>query len=495
VEAALPGMAERLDAEILLLNFGNAVGFFRLPELGLVEVCSGKWDQADWERMLRDLTELALGLPFAAEVAAALPYDRSVAMREDVLYHMFVYLRHILATAAARHEHLLPALQQILQAPHQRFERVQREVSLPQARQVDAASLARLVSGQSGLASVSGTVYARLPLARTFNGYLPLRVHERHVEVDYDTAENRFVKSFVSSAEAIIERMRALMRERRADAFRQRILVDCDVMSRALRPVIQHQFWQEVGSMAHVPASSPVLQRRRGYREVYGHWARLRLAAHIPLDPATVRDLLEGKDIALLYELWCFFVLVREVEQQLGSPAYAGRPQASPLEISIKQGLEVRWADGTRVLYNQSFSRPHGSYSVTLRPDIALHVPSGPNAGLHLLDAKFKLDRLTTLIPETEDAAEDRADERRGTYKRADLYKMHTYRDAIRETRSVWILYPGDAFRFYSREPLAVVPSTPLPHLLNGVGAIPLQPDSEHAELQIAVRRLLGQEG
>ena len=63
----------------------------------------------------------------------------------------------------------------------------------------------------------------------------------------------------------------------------------------------------------------------------------------IPLDRDGMRDLLELKNIALLYELWVFLV------------------------------------------YNQRFSRSRRgqrhSYSVPLIPDIALRVPGGPNAG------------------------------------------------------------------------------------------------------------------
>ncbi|MBK7780999.1 MAG: hypothetical protein IPJ58_09580 [Ardenticatenia bacterium] len=106
-----------------------------------------------------------------------------------------------------------------------------------------------------------------------------------------------------------------------------------------------------------------------------------------------------------------------------------------------------------------------------LRPDIALTVPDGPGRGLHLLDAKFRLQRVADLVGEGmagteggwsgdpgggEEAREERleAEERRGSFKRADLYKMHTYRDAIRGARSVWALYPGDEARFF---PAAIV--------------------------------------
>jgi predicted component of viral defense system (DUF524 family) len=117
-------------------------------------------------------------------------------------------------------------------------------------------------------------------------------------------------------------------------------------------------------------------------------------------------------------------------------------------------------------------------------------VGAGPNAVLHLLDAKFRVDRVDAMLDDEETPRED-ADERRGVFKRADLYKMHTYRDAIPAARSVWILYPGTDFRFFARAPgpvateAAQVPMSP-----DGVGAIPLSPTGSRVALMGSSRGL-----
>jgi len=250
--------------------------------------------------------------------------------------------------------------------------------------------------------------------------------------------------------------------------------------------------------MVHLPASSPVLQHRRGYRDVYRHFAKLRLTTRLPLTPELARDLLEAKDIAQLYEIWSYFALVREIEYLLGAPARAERPHVGPTELTMPHDLEVAWADGTRLLYNRTFARSapteRWSYSVVLRPDIALYVPKGPNAGLHLLDAKFKVDTLDTLMPDTADASEERhAEERRGTFKRGDLYKMHTYRDAIPNAHSVWILYPGTETRFFdaTKGTMSTTLVT-LPMKFEGVGAIPLLPDGATGALRHILVQMFG---
>jgi predicted component of viral defense system (DUF524 family) len=111
---------------------------------------------------------------------------------------------------------------------------------------------------------------------------------------------------------------------------------------------------------------------------------------------------------------------------------------------------------------------------------------------LHLLDAKFRVDRLDALLPLDDETEAERAEERIGTFKRGDLYKMHTYRDAIPQADSVWILYPGTEMRFFDAtggRPVA----TPelLPHRPMGVGVLPLTPTDELAAPIAAVLRVL----
>ena len=255
-------------------------------------------------------------------------------------------------------------------------------------------------------------------------------------------------------------------------------------MEGSLLPIARHSMWEEVGRMVRIPFSSTVLQRRRGYRRVLQHFSRIRLAPMIPLDKDGMRDLLELKNIALLYELWTFFRLVHEISAVLGSPPVrSGRLASDLFQTAFAAGGTFEWDPGVRLVYNQRFSRSRRgqrhSYSVPLIPDIALRVPDGPNAGLHLFDAKFRVQALTDVGL----AADEKGAERAGSFKRADIWKMHAYRDAIPDARSVWILYPGGQFRFFGVPggggPSGCrVGSSPegLPGEFEGVGAIPVAP-------------------
>lgn len=499
IERALGSCAERVTADVLFVDFGNSLGLLRVEPLGEIEVVSGKMTGADFDRMLTDLVEEASALPFAVDAPTALPYDRSVTASLDVAYHAFVYLRHILSDSAVREDRLLPALNLILRDPHRLFRRELQSVPLELAHRADAQSIHGIITRRHSCVRAEAGPLARHPLTRALGGYLPLRVDQTVVRATLDTAENRFVKSFLRMAQGITEAMRAACTNARRPAFAERIQADCDHLDRLLLPIARHGLWNEVGPVIHFPAASTVLQRRRGYRDVLRHFARLRLASRrIPLNDEQVRDLLEAKDGALLYELWSFFQVVRAVCAQRGARAPGRIVQANDFQVGTERGLALTWADGTRVLYNAAFSRSRSprSYSVGLRPDVTIEVPDGLNQGLHLLDAKFRLDTLDDVMPTvTSDDTVDQvnAEERRSTFKRGDLYKMHAYRDAIRGARSVWVLYPGDELRFFPVDGPMVRDSKDLPiGLLKGVGAIPLRLAEGGADdLYVTVGRIL----
>src|SRR5205807_1629120 len=85
-------------------------------------------------------------------------------------------------------------------------------------------------------------------------------------------------------------------------------------------------------------------------------------------------------------------------------------------------------------------------------------------------------------LTESETLIEDH----QGTFKPEDIYKMHTYLDAIPQARSAWILYPGRELRFFGREENTIILSVQgLPQVMQGVGAIPLKPDKEE-QLELA---------
>ncbi len=504
-ERALAGFAERLDQELLAVRFGNAVGRFRWGDArsggATFEVVSGKWTAADFDAMLADLAAKVAGLPFKAGVSGALPYERGAAAREQILYHAFVYLRHatlaIADRASNRLDPLPQALTAVLAAPHRRWDREGFRVATDRATRIDESTLLEAVAGRRPLYRAPPTLAARIPLARALRGLLPQDLVESRLRVSVDTPENRFVKAFLALAADMTERLRTALTERPGSAtpFSRRLADDTRKVDRALGPFRRHALWNEVGRMVHFPVASTTLQRRRGYRQIFSHFARLQLITRLPVDAAQIDDLLELKDIAQLYEIWTFFVLADELSRFLGTPETALTHRVGRFDVKVPENhAAVTWPNGTVLEYNPRFSRsqPGGrnSYSVPLRPDLGLRIASGSNQGLHLLDAKFRLKRVGEWARgESEHLA---AEERRGDFKRGDLYKMHTYRDAIPDARSVWILYPGTEICFFGCDGSVCQDPRELPAACAGVGAVPLRPgDKRHSSLQQVLATLL----
>ena len=479
----------RVGTDALVLNLVNSVGTLELPHLGTLNLVTRKFGENQFDAMLRELTDAATTLPFSASEAAAGRYSVSTAPRDDVLYHAFVYLRYILSDRAPEEVRLLPALEMIVREPHRLWHSHRHDVRIEAMTRVDAHTPLDLVT-RSGIAVTMASLSpSGARLAKRLRCRLPESVSERKIRPTTDTPENRFVKAFIGQARTIIGRMRSAVSSPRPNAFRRNLLRDCDRMEASLMPIARHSMWEEVGRMVRIPFSSTVLQRRRGYRRVLQHFSRIRLAPTIPLDRDGMRDLLELKNIALLYELWTFFRLVDEISAVLGRPPVrSGRLATGPFETAFPAGGIYEWDPGVRLVYNQRFSRSRKrqrySYSVPLIPDIALRIPDGPMARLHLFDAKFRVQALTDVgLPADDKDDDEKAAERAGSFKRADIYKMHAYRDAIPEARSVWILYPGGEFQFFGKpedggQRGGRVVSSPegLPEELKGVGAIPMAP-------------------
>ena len=364
----------------LILDLVNSVGVLNLPHLGEVELVTGKFGPEQFDAMLRELTESATTLPFSAGEAAAGRYSVSTAPRDEVLYHAFVYLRYILSHRAPDGVRLLPALEMIVREPHRLWHSDRRDVRIEAMTRVDAHTPLDLVTRPGTAVVASSLSPSGARLAERLGWRLPEAVSERKIRPTADTPENRFVKAFVGQARTIIGRMRSAVSSRRPDPFRRNLLRDCDRMEASLMPIARHSMWEEVGRMVRIPFSSTVLQRRRGYRRVLQHFSRIRLAPMIPLDKDGMRDLLELKNIALLYELWTFFRLVHEISAVLGSPPVrSGRLASDLFQTAFAAGGTFEWDPGVRLVYNQRFSRSRRgqrhSYSVPLIPDIAL---SGP---------------------------------------------------------------------------------------------------------------------
>jgi hypothetical protein len=194
--------------------------------------------------------------------------------------------------------------------------------------------------------------------------------------------------------------------------------------------------------------------------------------------------------------------LIEETKDTFGIKLRSGKHL--PLSGTSKQpgrGLEVRFSYNRTFSSNKTASQT-GSWTKHMRPDYTLSMwPVGFTEAqaeaqelmVHVhFDAKYRLEQAASLLSSAADAEgasddedtteedETKQTEVSGTYKRADLLKMHAYRDAIRRSHGAYVVYPGDK---QDGEPFQG-----FHEVLPGLGAFALRPGNGTDALQKFLR-------
>ena len=396
-----------------------------------------------FRRLLEDLFARAARLPFTFSG----PTSRSVS--EALRPPTPLFTLHFLCQHAPR---LRTALAIIQAAPHRRLADYPAVVPLAEAAEADADVLISILHTPQEWVPAGG-----FPLAERLQGHAPARVWQRRPEETTDTPENRFVLAFLRQVLTAAEVLPTQRWWGNVPSDRQATVRETATL---LRQAILHPMFDEVGPLHHLPLASQVLLRRDGYRDLLELWQMFHQARR-PLF-GQFQQAMEVRDIATLYETWAFFALVEEIAIQVGeSPAIDLRLSD---ERGLEQRAEARFGSAGKLVYNQQWP----GYSGPLRPDFTWVRGDEPKV---VLDAKFRLERADFEAGEDEDTPQAIA-------RRADLYKMHTYRDALR-VRAAVAVYPGDKSCFHgsSRERREDVTLRDiLCGDLAGIGALAMQP-------------------
>lgn len=356
------------------------------------------------------------------------------------------------------------------------------------------------------------------PAAKSFAGHLPSEVQCVSRRETLDTPPNRFIKFALSNfreiCQAVVDHP-DIQGSARDEAL---------AMLESLDAFLSQRWLLEIGDLQQVPLNNQTLLKREGYRQILEAWFLSDVAAQ--LDWEGREDAYDGdnRDVATLYEFWLYFeifdllqteagcLLIKEDqghdERNLDFLRFSGQ---GGLRVNLKQGKTSRCRfvfqteEGAmsrlHFYYNRSFSQKEevlkaGTYSRTLCPDYTLVVipealaqefpdpeaaeckaeSRGQITYLHF-DAKYRINSITDAFGkggEAEANEEKREAKVTKTYQRGDLYKMHTYNEAIRRTVGSYVLYPGendqiDGHRFLKYH-----------EVLPGVGAFALRPGFSH---------------
>lgn len=315
---------------------------------------------------------------------------------------------------------------------------------------------------------------------------------EQHI-LSNDTQENRFLKFALHQISKRYEDLRQRIEavKTASGTMKSAMLATSETLKR----LQHHPFFRTIGRFKGISQESMVLQKATGYSQVYRTWNLLRRA--YSLNDGLYR--LQTKDIATLYEIWCFIEVSHIVKAQLhlddedvehrnrmemnGIFSWElGKGEHSRI-LFRKDGVEL-----AELVYNPKNADKENDNvgmkdlvvpTVPQKPDIVLQLTKNDlQQGMkmtYLFDAKYRIDGKDKGVDVPPDGA---------------INQMHRYRDAIyykdydanalkKEVIGGYILFPGDG------EPNDVAVSKFYKTIKEvNIGAFPLRPkDVENRKL------------
>lgn len=315
---------------------------------------------------------------------------------------------------------------------------------------------------------------------------------EQHI-LSNDTQENRFLKFALHQISKRYEDLRQRIEAVKTASDTMKAAIHAT--SESLKRLQHHPFFRTIGRFKGINQESMVLQKATGYSQVYRTWNLLRRA--YSLNDGLYR--LQTKDIATLYEIWCFIEVSHIVKDQLRLQD-EDVEHRNRLEMNGVFSWELGKGEHSRILfrkdgvelaelvYNPKNADKENNNvgmkdlvvpTVPQKPDIVLQLTKNDlQQGMkmtYLFDAKYRIDGKDKGVDVPPEDA---------------INQMHRYRDAIyykdydanalkKEVIGGYILFPGDG------EPNDVAVSKFYKTIKEvNIGAFPLRPkDVENRKL------------
>ena len=348
----------------------------------------------------------------------------------------------ILHTLVHNAEAIIQALQTIWHNPYRKLATEEQWVYLNEAKHVDEDTIIMMLKHPEYLQEYKGGELRHLAEffknKATDRKYFPLKVYQRQLIETLDNPENRFIKKFMDIILYWCDELERLNILKEDNSHKKQI----ERLRNYVRYLRADPLFADVREMTIFPASSQVLLKRDGYRECLNIYRLLHLAK-IPIFNS-IQQAIDNRRIDQLYEFWCFFKLSEMLAKVINGE------EAKPV-FRIKEGpqgglaveTEADLGKGYKLVYNKTCK----GYTFNFRPDFSLIkvIKDVKDEKLEVVfDAKFRFD-LIELDKDLKNLEVEAI--REGTLEKVvkveDVYKMHTYRDAL-QCRASIVVYPGD---------------------------------------------------
>lgn len=334
-----------------------------------------------------------------------------------------------------------------------------------------------------------------------FNTFPNRNYRSEYKTLSTNTSENRFFKHAVFQTLRRYKKVKSFVERRFSNSISDNFKSELSNIEKQLEIISVNPFFRTIDDFQGIKQESLVLQKATGYSTIYKSWIMLNSGLKF-LDGI---QKIELKNIADLYQIWCFLEIKNVLQKLLGKEnpddIDLAEIQIDDFVFKIERGVKSKVSffnkDGEIIdlfhdfSYDTSESQNVKSFTVNQRPDIVLRITKNDlkeNYVLtYLYDAKYRLasdDKEGSPDLPTEDS----------------INQMHRYRDAIyyvnkdktkpeKEVIGAYILFPGSG-------EIETIKSLDYYKSIESVniGAFPLRPNdySNRALLEDHLRTIIG---
>lgn len=424
----------------------------------------------DYRKMLEDITAYYTDLVLmqGSPVTQKLEIDNDTP--QQTLYQRYAFVRSIVESSAFQE-----AIHKIIANPVRKWEETIVERNVSNVKRMSRRNMHQIATSHDRVPVRNGE---DMGLPRGLNS-VPRTLTVAYKRDSLDNQENQFVKFVLRSFASFCSELRS---KKNAN---DRLKAEIDKTMDVLNGYLSSLFFKQVSMPSQLNLNSPVLQRKEGYREVLQAWLMFDLAAKLSWKGGDNVYEAGKRNVAVLYEYWVFFKLLDVISRVFDidhiSINKLVKTDADQINLEIQQGkmtmIKGLFDSGSRKFnvrfyYNRTFAHTledeeldkAGSWTMNMRPDYTLSIWPGEirmeqaereDLIVHIhFDAKYRVNKIDLGVDDLMDEEKmsaallkEKKENEEGIYKRADLLKMHAYKDAIRRTSGAYILYPGTVQR------------------------------------------------
>lgn len=322
-----------------------------------------------------------------------------------------------------------------------------------------------------------------------------------HKTLSTNTSENKFFKHAVFQTLRRYKRVKSFIEKRFASTITASFKSELDIIQKRFETISANPFFRSIDEFQGIKQESLVLQKATGYSTIYKSWIMLNSGLRFLEGIQKI----ELKNIADLYQIWCFLEIKNVLQNLLGknNPDDIDLAEIQiddfvfKIERGVKSKVSYNKADGEVIdlfhdfSYETAQNQTVKSFTVNQRPDIVLRITKNDlkeNYVLtYLYDAKYRL------ASDENEASPDLPTE-------DSINQMHRYRDAIyyvnkekikpeKEVIGAYILFPGSG-EIESIKNLDYYKSIASVN----IGAFPLRPNdyTNRSLLEDHLKRIIG---